>query len=99
MIEDGHVGEKKLGAQPLPVRVDGADRDALAQDFRRMLLDVAPVLRNLREDPVAKGEKGRGEQEVDAQQGPAEDACGDAPPASRRNRFGYRFLDRLLELL
>ena len=99
VIEDGHVGEQELGAQALPARFHRADRDASAQDFRRVLLDVAPVLRDLREDPVAKGEKGRGEQEVGDEQHPADDARGDAPPAFRRNRLGYRFLDRLLELL
>ncbi len=100
-IEDGHVGEQELGSQALPVRVHRADRDASAQDSRRVLLDVAPVLRDFREDPVAKGEEGqgRGEQEVEDQQRPANDARRDAPPALGRNRVGYRFLDRVLELL
>ncbi len=99
MIEDGHVGEKKLGAQPSPVRFDGADRDALAERRRYGLFDVAPVFRDFREDPVAQGKQRSGKQEIQSQQPPADDARGNAPPAFRRNRLGYRFLDRLLESL
>jgi len=99
VIEDGHVGEEELGAQPLPVRVDGADRDALAQRSRGVLLDVAPVFRDFREHPVAKRKNSPGEQQVNDKKRPADDARGDAPAAFRRNRVGQRFLDRLLELL
>jgi len=99
VIEDGHVGEKELGAQPSPIRFDGADRDALAQRLRYGLFDVTPVLRDFREDPVAQGKQRSGKQEIQSQQRPAEDARGDAPAAFRRNRLGQRFLDRLLELL
>ena len=48
---------------------------------------------------MAKSEEHRGEQEVGDEQRPADDPRGDAPPALRRNRFGQRFLDRMLELL
>jgi len=64
VIENGHVGEKKLGAQPLPVCVDRADGDALAQRAGGVLLDVAPVFRDLRKDPVAKRKNSPGEQQI-----------------------------------
>ncbi len=99
VIEDGHAAEQELRPQALPIGVDGADGDALAQRARGDSLDVALVCRDLGEDVIAQKEQRTGEQQVEAEQDPAGDSSGRRPPAPRRDGFVDRFLDRLLELL
>ena len=99
VIVDRHVGEEQIRPQAPPARLDRADGDALAQRFRRVLLDVAPVLADSRENRVAQDKHGCGKQQIDDKQPPADQARNGAPPAFRRDGVLDCFLDGLLEFL
>ena len=99
VIVDRHVGEKQVRPQAPPARLDRADGDALAQRLRRVLLDVAPVLDDSGENPVAQANYGCGKQQIDHEQPPADQARNGAPSAFRRDGVLDCFLDGLLEFL
>ena len=85
--------------QALPAGVNLTDGDALADVSRQGRGDVLGVITDMRQHPVAQGQKSHGKEEIQGHQQPHDDSHRLAPRTARWRQHVLEALDRMLDFV